>query len=736
MCLEKSANSVRLSVHHRNGILLRTTGQRLHVCVTNSGTVMGCRPSRHSSGRVGDISWQSDKGGYFRHDSKKRKRMKNGCISQRKPAVFSEFSSTSKTYQKITRNVSQCSKITLRLSTDGSTLEIEKYDIDFHSNKEELLTKNTEWCSSQETSIGKINGLLAGKAHILRCESAPQLTFLPLKLNTILEDGEDSERLKFRLFPNGFKAKSLRCKSKGKIKHSKTFANGTSRSEAVENDLVQDQRNITVGKNSEFGKTVDNDRNGTFSEQQKMAVFDLVSDSSDVSCFETSKEHSTKSQTTLCTANNSKSICDEGMLIENTPQNYYIGCSSNLKSSSKVCDTDQTNNDNADANICNADSEVSFKEKRGHSGIHVDLRTEVYNSINRFNELLLIRQQAQYTNIQGPDLDNETMVSVHNSDSSQLVETNSQTVLTPSSTEYNASLQDVEETVHNHSNADPNIVGVKGMNDLENENNINSSTTQKTPTNHIGELDNQNGNISIEESESFPADPPTQLSKSDINETSCHCNASAPGSNISHDSELCKCCCKTEYSCKKSAHNNAESCQRMYYCAITKGATDSLDTDTCNDKLQSRFDEKSHKSDDLQTNITKEGTECITAIKKCNNSPNGQIFSRCDKSSIKNGTILTGISQSNVQSQDSCDLCGELTTVATDKPLQLRGAVLTKKIDDEATALCVKASMYEKRGKYDRACVHIWHASGVEYAHSLITSSYKLRDTANSRTQK
>ena len=641
---------------------------------------MGCRPSRHSTGRVGDSSWGNDKDGYFRRDSKKRKRMKNGCISQRKPAEFSEFSSTSKTYQRLSRNVSQCSKITLRLSTDGSTLEIEKYDIDFHSNKEELLTKNTEWRSSQDKSIRQINGIITGQASVIRSESAPQLNFLPSKLHTILEDGVGPERFGFRLFTNGFKPKSFRIKSKGKIKQSKTFANCTSQGEATENDPTKDQKQIPVEVNEKFGDSVDKNVNGALIDQQKLVVFDLVSEGSEISCLETNKDSFAKSKAKTenvenenppSSANNSKSLRDEKMLVESIPQNNYTGCSSNPKNSLEVCDTDPPNNDNADANSYECGSNIYSLDQEANSDI--DLRTEVYHSINKFNEIMLRRQHTVYTKFHGPDsLDNETLVSVHASDSSEIGETNLSPLQTSSSTDNSTSLyikegNTMEDTNHDYSKPDRDLIFVKGANGLSS----NSSITHTCNENEKAELQDLAGNVGVIEPDCFPAVPPTQLSTSEIYENN-NCLPKKPESDISHDNELCKCCYCKKVKC---------------YCAKLNGATDDSNVD--NEIFPSCPDEIVHRTDEIN-----EGQGIIASLKMCND----RTSSKCDKDSIKNGTILIGISENSVQTQGSCDHCGELTTVATDRPLHLDGAILTNKLDEGAMALCVKTSTIEGKG--------------------------------------
>ena len=102
---------------------------------------MGCRPSRRSAGRVRDFnhtrknnnsyaylsetserSSTSDKSRKVgsRHVSSKRGNSNDGVKE------FNNFSTTSKTYFKAG---SRSSKITLRLSTDGTTLEIEEFEI-------------------------------------------------------------------------------------------------------------------------------------------------------------------------------------------------------------------------------------------------------------------------------------------------------------------------------------------------------------------------------------------------------------------------------------------------------------------------------------------------------------------------------------------------------------------------------------------------------------------------------
>ena len=596
--------------------------------------------------------------------------MKNGCISQRKPAEFSDFSSTSKTYQRLSRNMSQCSKITLRLSTDGSTLEIEKYDIDFHSNKEELLAKNTEWQCSQENSSKQTNGIIPGHLRVLRSESAPQLTFLPSKLNTILEDDIEPERYGFRRFTNGFKPKSFRNRSKGKIKHSKTIATCTSRGESGENDLVNDQSQHVEDIES-VGNAVKHNVAGASTDQETLAIFDLVSESSETNGLGRSKDSAVQSQAKIENEgdeNNSKSTSNENTLVEAISQDNNTTCDVRHNSSFKARDEASTKNKSTNSNVC--DIELN-RNSTGHTVTsHIDLRTEVHHSINKFHEILLRRQHGIDTETHRDPADNETLVTVHATQSSQVMETNVSPVhnLT-SSTDNDVSLREkIDDTVkeiHHENPSDDGLIFVKGANDQNSNSPLTQRSNENNKTKHQDEVD-----IKDIESECFQTVPATQLSTSENNEKeSCNCLRNTP----ENGNLMCK-SCKCEI-----------ACHRKCYCANSKGATNYSGVE--NEKLQSESNKIIHGANDLQTDTIKEEQDSIATLTVCRD----QNSQKCDRNSVKNRTILVGISEKNVDRQESCEQSCELTTVATDRPINIDGAVLANKLDEETTNVCVTA---------------------------------------------
>ena len=592
--------------------------------------------------------------------------MKNGCISQRKPAEFSDFSSTSKTYQRLSRNMSQCSKITLRLSTDGSTLEIEKYDIDFHSNKEELLAKNTEWQYSQENSSKQTNGIIPGHLRVLRSESAPQLTFLPSKLNTILEDDIEPERYGFRRFTNGFKPKSFRNRSKGKIKHSKTIATCTSRGESGENGLVNDQSQHVEDIES-VGNAVKHNVAGASTDQETLATFDLVSESSETNGLGRSKDSAVQLQAKIENEgdeNNLKSTSNENTLVENISRDDNTACDSKHNSSFKAHDEASTKNKSTNSNVC--DIELN-RNSRGHTvSSHTDLRTDVHHSINKFHEILLRRQHGIDHKTHSTDsADNEILVTVHATQSSQVMETNVSPVHNPTySTDNDVSLRDkIDDTVKeiNHENPnDDGLIFVKGANDQNSNSPLTKRCNENNKTKHQDEVD-----IIDIESECFQTVPATQLSTSENNEKeSCNCLRNTP----ENGNLMCK-SCKCEI-----------ACHRKYYCANSKGATN--DSGVENEKLQSETNEIINGANDLRADKIKEEQDSIATLTMCRdlNSP------KCDRNSIQNRTIIVGISEKSCHGQESFDQSCELTTVATDRPINKDGAVLANKLDEETTA--------------------------------------------------
>lgn len=89
--------------------------------------IMGCRPSRSSLGRVADSTNEYNRCYLKEFDKARRKQKRTMAKNQkRKTPTYSQFSSTTRTYD----HQSRMSRITVRLSTDGSMLEIEQCDLD------------------------------------------------------------------------------------------------------------------------------------------------------------------------------------------------------------------------------------------------------------------------------------------------------------------------------------------------------------------------------------------------------------------------------------------------------------------------------------------------------------------------------------------------------------------------------------------------------------------------------
>ena len=99
---------------------------------------MGCRPSRNSLGRIADSTSEYNRCYIKELDKARRKQKKSALGGRRRTPTYNAFSSTTKCYERD----EGASKITVRLSTDGSMLEIEQYDIDFTSNHE-LISETT-----------------------------------------------------------------------------------------------------------------------------------------------------------------------------------------------------------------------------------------------------------------------------------------------------------------------------------------------------------------------------------------------------------------------------------------------------------------------------------------------------------------------------------------------------------------------------------------------------------------
>lgn len=136
---------------------------------------MGCRPSRSSLGRVADCTSEYNKSYLSEFDKARRKRKRNAAKNRRKAPTYSQFSSTSKTYD----HHSRMSKITLRLSTDGSMLEIEQFDLDLiQEPKADAISEySSDGLSNDDVEAGDkdLNGSDNRGNVNMRCESAPLL---------------------------------------------------------------------------------------------------------------------------------------------------------------------------------------------------------------------------------------------------------------------------------------------------------------------------------------------------------------------------------------------------------------------------------------------------------------------------------------------------------------------------------------------------------------------------------
>ncbi|XP_053377575.1 uncharacterized protein LOC128547894 [Mercenaria mercenaria] len=88
---------------------------------------MGCRPSRNSLGRIADSTSEYNRCYIKELDKARRKQKKSTRGGRRRTPTYNAFSSTTKCYERD----EGASKITVRLSTDGSMLEIEQYDIEY-----------------------------------------------------------------------------------------------------------------------------------------------------------------------------------------------------------------------------------------------------------------------------------------------------------------------------------------------------------------------------------------------------------------------------------------------------------------------------------------------------------------------------------------------------------------------------------------------------------------------------
>ena len=364
---------------------------------------MGCRPSRHSSGRVGDSSWRYNKDG-FQDGSKKKKTGKSGSSSQKKPTEFCAFSSTTKTYQRTMKDIAQCSKITVRLSTDGSVLEIEKYDIDFHSNKATLFTKDMEWHSRHKPSHVIVD-VTSDSTCLRRCGSAPQFD-LP-HLSSISEENYDNV-MNLNEHKNGYRQACVGSNVTKTIKKSKTFVSDRLSKNVVHADI------------SSSGMTVvDID---SLTNKITPGVAKLVHGSINNNCkksqYSASKQTTIAKETSLNTLIDGKSIIEEEMPSRNSAHcDFMNGQTNSIGSCSctihkvvcvdEMVETAQDDMQGIKSSCRNPCSSINSSEETEIS----DLRTSVYNSINKFNEFLSRRETKRISTA----INDDTII-VHNSE--------------------------------------------------------------------------------------------------------------------------------------------------------------------------------------------------------------------------------------------------------------------------------------------------------------------------------
>ena len=136
---------------------------------------MGCRPSRNSLGRVADSTNEYNRCYLNDFDKARRKQKRNVSRDRRKTPTYSQFSSTSRTYDLQSR----MSRITVRLSTDGSMLEIEQCDLDMiREGRADVVSEystdaNSDTISDRRDSILNTPDVKCSSANTTgRCDSA------------------------------------------------------------------------------------------------------------------------------------------------------------------------------------------------------------------------------------------------------------------------------------------------------------------------------------------------------------------------------------------------------------------------------------------------------------------------------------------------------------------------------------------------------------------------------------
>ena len=274
-------------------------------------------------------------------------------------------------------------------------LEIEKYDIDFHSNNATLFTKDTEWYS-EDKSKDTINGFAIGKACLARCESAPQLAPPRPRLNSISENNE-TDILKVSLHSNGYKPGYLGNKpSIQKLKLSKTFANDRMSNSIVEAEIVS--------SGSRKSGTVDAEKCFTNGNAPGVSIIDNDCNYHHCPSF-TARQTTVVKDETKCTSispiNNRKSITEKKMPVSNLKQNDSIArhtttissCSSPVHKRYCTVNIGSSQNETLDSSFnCFSPDSLAINDEETEIK---DLRTGVYNSINKFNEFISRRQQLE-----------------------------------------------------------------------------------------------------------------------------------------------------------------------------------------------------------------------------------------------------------------------------------------------------------------------------------------------------
>lgn len=110
---------------------------------------MGCQPSRFR-GRVADFATDST-GAYLKQFDKACRKQRRILEKNRMKSTFNQVVSTSRVYNRQSR----LSRVTVRLSADGSMLEIEQHDLDLIQGPIDDMVP--EVCTNDDNSEGVIN---------------------------------------------------------------------------------------------------------------------------------------------------------------------------------------------------------------------------------------------------------------------------------------------------------------------------------------------------------------------------------------------------------------------------------------------------------------------------------------------------------------------------------------------------------------------------------------------------